>query len=209
MITIPPGAVFSYDLPVSILYILICCPGDDRMFSDLDVRSCSRRCVTSQRVIEPGEVYYSVLQLQGAEIVRLDYRADAWLEPPENSFGWWRSRLPAKSGIKASLAPRDVLVNLLVQLADVPEETEFRYVLALVLMRRRIIRMESTETDDLGHQRLVLHCPYRSMTLEVQVANPSQEQSEQLQQRLFDLLYSNGEEAGIGEQSGNGEQKDA
>ncbi len=168
------------------------------MVSDFDVRSCSRRCATSEQIIQPGEVYYSVLQLQGAETVRLDYRADSWQTPPEDALGWWRSRLPTRSGTKTQLAPRDVLVNLLERLAEVPEEVDFRYVLALVLMRRRIVRLESSTTDSNGCQWLSLHCPHRETDLEVQVSKPEEQHALQLQQRLVELLYADedGEDKG-------------
>ncbi len=165
-----------------------------RMLLDFDVRSCSRWCVATELTIQPGEVYYSVLLLQGAEMARLDYRAEAWKGPPEDSFGWWRSRVPTTNGAKAQLAPRDVLLNLLVELAELPAETEFRYVLALVLLRRRLLRLEETRTDETDRDWMVLVSPYRDQPIDVQVAMPEENQTAPLQQRLIDLLYGDSED---------------
>ncbi|MEO2048193.1 MAG: hypothetical protein ABGX16_16695 [Pirellulales bacterium] len=160
------------------------------MLSDYDVRRCSKVCAASELHIEPGEIYYSVLHVQGAETVRMDYRADSWKGPPEACLGWWRSRLPTAHNSKPQLAPRDVLVNLLIQLADIPSEMEFRYVLSLVMLRRRILRYQDSNFDDSGKEWMDLYCPHREQQLDVQVAAPDSERSIQLQQRLIELLHS-------------------
>lgn len=150
-------------------------------------------CAATESAIEPGEAYYSVLQIRGGETVRIDYRADAWNGPPENCLGWWRSRVPTTDGAKARLAPRDVLLNLFAKLAELPDELEFRYVLALVLLRRRILRLEDSQTDRLGCESMTLSCPQRDQHFDVQVVVPNQQRAKQLQQRLVELLYGDSE----------------
>jgi|GEM_PF-161046 len=174
-----------------------------RMLSDIEVPSCSRKCAATEQLIEPGEIYYSVLQIQGAETVRADYRTDAWEGPPESCLAWWRARLPSTRTARAQLAPRDVLFNFLVKLAQIPAEVEFRYVLALVMLRRRILRHQDSTIDEFGQEWLNLHCPHRDQQLNIQVAVPDSKRAEALQQRLIDLLYGDPVVAGTPKAEGN------
>jgi hypothetical protein len=89
---------------------------------------------------------------------------------------------------KPKLAPQDVLLNLFAELADRPHEAEFRYVLGLLLMRRRILKLEDSrrESDD---EVLVLECPRRNEQFELRVATPDPSRMEALQERIVELLY--------------------
>jgi len=163
------------------------------MLLDFDVRVCSRRCSSTGRELEPGDVYFSVLEAEGAELVRRDYSVEAWEGGPEDCVGWWRSRVPAKEGAKPQLAPTDVVLNLFVALDGRPGEEPLRYLLGLMLLRRRALRREDAQRNEDGHEVLTLFCPRRDERFELVVAEPDATQAEQLQQRMIDLLYGDGE----------------
>ena len=74
------------------------------MLLDFEVQRCTRRCAATDRPLEPGELCYSVLEAEGAEIVRKDYCGDAWSGPPEKVIGWWKSRIPEPTAKKVKLA---------------------------------------------------------------------------------------------------------
>ena len=67
------------------------------MLLDFEVRTCSRLCAETGKALDPGEVYFSVLEVEETETVRRDYGAESWQGPPERSLGWWRSRVPVKN----------------------------------------------------------------------------------------------------------------
>jgi hypothetical protein len=158
------------------------------MLLDFEITHCSRQCAASGRTIAPGETYFSTLHMEAGSPVRRDYAASEWRVPGEGVFAWWKSRAADGDLAKPKLAPQDVLLNLFNELASRPEEAEFRYVLALLLMRRRIVKLEETRRDD-GGEVLVVHCPRRDEQNEVRVATPGVERTEELQQRLVELLY--------------------
>ena len=64
-------------------------------------------------------------------------------------------------------APNDVMLDLLEQLADDPARADMRYVLALLLVRRRVCRLEETQHGEPGHEQLVLLCPRREQEYRV------------------------------------------
>ncbi len=111
------------------------------VLADFKVGRCSRRCYAENRPLEPGETFYSVvLPTEDGELQRRDYSARAWTEPPEGALGWWKGRIPEAGKQKLVLAPNPVLVEILRQLATNEERAELAYLLALLLMRRRVVR---------------------------------------------------------------------
>lgn len=158
------------------------------MLLDFDVTPCSRQCAVSGRTLLPGETYFSTLSLQPGGTVRQDYSAAEWRGPAEGAIAWWRSQMAESDSSRPKLAPQDVLLNLFTELAQRPDEAEFRYVLGLLLVRRRIVKLEETRRDG-GDEVLVLDCPRRNEQYEVRVTPPAPERTEQLQQRMVELLY--------------------
>jgi hypothetical protein len=162
------------------------------MFLELEIKNCSRTCAATSRALNPGEVYFSVLEASAHDFVRHDFCVEAWAGPPEECVGWWRSRVPAKDDNQPRLAPTDVMLNLFEALAERPGETEFRYLLGLLLLRRRILRREDSSRDDQLREVLQLHCQSRSKDYDLVVAEPVAERAVQLQQQMLNLLYGDG-----------------
>jgi hypothetical protein len=157
---------------------------------DFDIQRCTRKCFASERELRPGETYYSALVQQGADIERRDYAADAWTEPPEGTIGWWKSQMPGAGTKKMHWAPNDVMLHYFEQLADVTEKQDVRYVLALLMIRRRVVRQEAEETDEQGREVLVLFCPRNEQEYRTVVAMPAAERVQEIQNELAQLLYA-------------------
>ena len=113
----------------------------------------------TQRTLQPGEKFYAVLFETPGGFDRRDYSADAWESPPENYFSYWKSRVPQKPEKKRLFVNDDVMVDLMLRLADREEEVKqhFRFVLSLILMRKRLLKYEQTvheEGIEYWHMRL-------------------------------------------------------
>ena len=165
---------------------------------DFDVQKTTRTCAATAREIAAGETYYSVLVREGADVRRLDYAADAWPGPPENSLGWWKSTMPDREGAgKKKLAPSEVLLELFRELGDAPDRNDLRYVLTLLLIRRRLLRLEETTRDEtaagtIAGETMVLYCPRDEQTYHVAVVEPDERRVEEIQSYLAQLLYAPG-----------------
>src|SRR5690554_4361281 len=118
------------------------------MLMDFEIRGCARTCVVSGEAINPGETYFSVLELKDTEVFRGDYSVKAWKGPPETCIGWWRSKVPTRDDSQPKLAPIDIMLNLFETLAERTDELEFRYLLGLLLLRRRVIRRDGTSRNE-------------------------------------------------------------
>ncbi len=131
-----------------------------------------------------------MLVREGAELKRRDYACDAWPGPPEGALGWWKSRMPRKETNKHRLAPSEVMLELFQQFAGDPAKQDIRYVMTLLMIRRRILRLEETSTDKDGREVMILFCPRDESTHEVVVDMPTAPRVDEIQQELARLLFA-------------------
>jgi hypothetical protein len=60
--------------------------------------------------------------------------------------------MPTPKARKSQLAASEVLLELFANLEEAADKADIRYVMALLLVRRRILRLEETETDADGQE---------------------------------------------------------
>lgn len=157
---------------------------------DYEVQRCTRHCAATGHELQPGEAFYSTLTAEGAQVVRHDYSQEAWQGPPEGVLGWWKSHMPKRNAKKLHWAPNDVMLELLESLEAQPDKMDMRYVLALLLIRRRVVRLEETEKDASGREVSVLYCPRRETTYRVVTVMPNAERTIEIQEELARLLFA-------------------
>ena len=155
---------------------------------DYEVQHSSRRCSISGREFAPGETYYSAIVADGANVIRHDYAADAWQGPPADALGWWKAQIPDRIETKKRWAPNDVMLQFWDELAEQPERQDMRYVLTLLLVRRRGFRVEEEKSDDQGREVLVAYCPRREITYEIPTVLPEPQRVDEIQAELAALL---------------------
>jgi hypothetical protein len=159
---------------------------------DYEVHRCTRRCAATERELAPSEPFYSVLVQEDAEIIRRDYCVDAWPGPPENAIGFWKSEMPDPAARKLHWAPNDVLRHYFRQLIDQGNDRDTAYVLALLLVRRRLMRLEDTERSE-GQEILVLYCPQAEQQYRVPVVEPTTARVQEIQEHLAKMLFAEAE----------------
>jgi hypothetical protein len=159
---------------------------------DYEIHRCTRRCAATDRELAIGETCYSVLVPEGATVVRRDYSAEGWSEPPAAAIGWWKTTVTDPHAGRPHWAPNDVMLNYFERLLEDPASEDARYVLALLLVRRRVLRVEGHEKDDQGHETLLLHCGRNDTNYRVTEALPAPERAAAIQQQLAELLQTHG-----------------
>ena len=158
--------------------------------TEYEIQRFSRHCTTTGRELTPGEEFYSVLNEEGSELVRKDYSAAAWQGPPEQALGWWKSQVPNPNAKKVHWAPNEVMLHFFEELGDDPGRADIRYVLALLLLRRRVFRMEQEERDADGREVLGVYCPRRERSYQVPAAVPDESRVQEIQDELARLLFA-------------------
>jgi len=155
-----------------------------------EIQRFTRHCAATGRELAPGEEFYTALVAAGAELRRLDYSVEAWQGPPEGALACWKSRVAAHDARRPRMAPNEVLLELFVGLEGVPEKEDMRLVMALLLVRRRVLRLEGREKDDAGRDLLVLHSPRDDVTYRVADVMPSEARAKEIQDELSRLLFA-------------------
>jgi hypothetical protein len=157
---------------------------------DYDVQRFTRHCAATGRELAPGDDFYTALVIDGAQVRRLDYALGAWQGPPDRTLAWWKSRVPRPDDRRPRLAPNDALLEMFVGLEGVEEKQDMRLVMALFLVRRRVLRLEEQETDAEGRNGLVLYSPREDVTYRVAGVMPSESRALEIQEELTRLLYA-------------------
>ena len=121
------------------------------------------RCAISGNELAPGQPYVATLVEVNDETPqdeksaataklgfrRLDIAWDVWQQGsrPEGLFCHWKTSVPEPHQKKKLFVDDDVLMNLFRRLADADqaERIAFRFVLGLILMRKKLLRYDGTQ----------------------------------------------------------------
>ncbi len=162
------------------------------MLQDYPTTKSSKRCSVSGKEFAPGESYISVLIPSGDDITRVDIAAQQWKEPPENAIGWWKCRMPDAQRRGTRPAPNSVLLDTLSELLNRPEMAKLAYLLALLLVRRRILveenRLSLDDQDPASTWNLVQPADGRQWN--VPLSCPEPHELARLQDSLMKLLFT-------------------
>jgi hypothetical protein len=112
-----------------------------------DVPRPGGKCAVSGRDIAPGEKFIAAVRESGTGLERLDVALDAWKGfDRANLLGYWQTTMPHPEEKKKVFVDDQVLCELFGRLANAsePGKINFRFMLALVLMRKRLIVYEES-----------------------------------------------------------------
>jgi hypothetical protein len=110
--------------------------------TEYQIQPITRRCTATGQELLPGTRYFSVLLEQEGKFVRQDYSGEAWTGPPAGAFSFWAGRVPTPEQSRQPRMDDEMVHECFLRLQDEvePGRVNFRYVLALLLMRRKRLR---------------------------------------------------------------------
>jgi hypothetical protein len=149
-----------------------------------------RTCSATGRPLKAGERYFGVLALEGGKFVRQEFSEQGWMGAPPGAFGYWAGRVPAAGDANRRPPIDDDLLLECFQRLDgetEPAKVNFRYVMALLLMRRKRFKFEDSKKEAGGNALIVRDA--RSNDRHV-VADPglTDEQMQTVQSEVFQML---------------------
>lgn len=106
-------------------------------------------CYGTGKKIEFGEEYFGALVETEQGLKRRDFCFDYWHNEKPNVFCYWKTRLSHPGQKKTRFVDDDMLMAFFDRLEKESEQEKinFRFVLALILMRKRRLKYESTEVE--------------------------------------------------------------
>ncbi len=116
---------------------------------DYQFKPLGTKCAATGADLAPGEVCYSVLVERDGELMRLDYSEAGWTAPPPGTVGVWKCLVPQPVSVRREPLDHTALMNCFEQLVEdaSPARERLRYVLALLLLQKRRLRLEGSRTD--------------------------------------------------------------
>jgi len=146
-------------------------------------------CSGTGRKIEYGEEYFAALVQTDDGLSRQDFCSDYWQENKPDVFCFWRTRLPEPDQKKHIFVDDEMLMAFFERLAEETEQEKinFRFVLALILMRKRRLKYESSEKQD-DQETWRLRIAGGKQIIEVINPHLTEEEIEQLSSQLGQIL---------------------
>lgn len=131
-----------------------------------DIQRPTGVCAATGRELAPGEIVYAALVDPPAEdrseeqckpndkgelsMLRIDVCEEAWEDNafrPPYLFGFWRTEVPEPNEKKKLLVGDAAIQELMLSMEDATEDKQlaFRYVLALILLRKKLLRHDGID----------------------------------------------------------------
>ena len=161
---------------------------------DWNISRSQRRCSRCDKEFAEEEAYYSALFDTGAEFERKDFCPGCWAAPDGShrgqAFSFWKTEIPKAGEQKRVFVDDAVIFDFFQRLAseeEQPVKRNFRYILALMLMRKKVLKFKDVVREN-DKEYLVLR---RSRTQEEhRVLNPqlTDEETEQVKNELTTIL---------------------
>lgn len=114
------------------------------------IQKTEGRCAGTDKELQPGEEYYAALIDNETEFVRKDYCVQYWDENKPKVFSYWKTMIAPPNEKKKLFVDNQVLVNFFERLAQEKDNLKlnFRFVLTLILMRKRLVKYIDTKIVD-------------------------------------------------------------
>ncbi len=124
---------------------------------------------------------------------RLDFCEQAWEGPPDHCLGWWKTVIPVTKSDRVYWAPVSVRIAYFEQLltSDPPkmEDQDVAYVLALLLVRQRVLQLADPTELSRPDNLLQLTFAKEKKSYDVSVRELGTEQIAAIQQQLSEHLF--------------------
>ncbi|MGY8757436.1 MAG: hypothetical protein ACKVLC_08695 [Phycisphaerales bacterium] len=151
-------------------------------------------CASTGDSLEPSQQAFATLieREEDEGFDRVDYSVAAWErgDRPERLFSYWRYTVP-EGGKKPDIQIDDeVLVDLFNRLSDdeKPQRIAFRYILALVLIRKRKLKLVGREEIEGGELWLLRFTGTDGEPIQVKNPGIAEEEIQDLSEQLGEIL---------------------
>ncbi|MCC7351907.1 MAG: hypothetical protein IT446_15210 [Phycisphaerales bacterium] len=149
------------------------------------------RCAISGREIAPDERFMAALRETAEGFERLDVSMEHWGELADKSdlLGYWQATMPRPEQKKKLFVDDEILCGLFERLSEAaePSKLNFRFVLGLILMRKRLIQYDATRQED-GQEIWSVRLKGRTEPMDLLNPQLNEQQVMEVSQQLSEIL---------------------
>lgn len=156
----------------------------------IEVPRTGGKCAVSGRQIATGEKYFAAIRETPAGIERVDLSAECWDAFDKNGLlAYWQTVMPKADEKKKVFVDDEVLCTLFERLADAtePAKISFRFVLGLILMRKRLIIYDTTRHEE-GRDVWVVRMKGKPEQMDLADPKLDEQQMAEVSQQLGQIL---------------------
>jgi hypothetical protein len=171
------------------------------MAKEYNITRTAGRCCACGRRMQPDEEFVATVreadEEADGELLREDFCLACWESAGEEArsapgvLGTWRSRLPAtREPKKRTFVDDDLLVSFFHRLegAEEPGRVQLRFVLALILLRKKLLVYDRSDRDADGRDVWSMHLKGEKTTCKVIDAEMDEEKIAEVSRRLGEIL---------------------
>jgi hypothetical protein len=155
-----------------------------------EVQRSTGKCAGTGRELLPGEEYYAALLDKGDTFERCDFCVEYWEQEKPEVYSYWKTMVPLPNQKKKLFVDDEILINFFKRLEDEEEpiKIHFRFVLALILMRKKILKYEDSRREP---DKEIWKMRFVKETEVHEVINPllDDQQIEQVSHELSSILH--------------------
>lgn len=118
--------------------------------ADWEISKTLGQCWGTGAKFVVGDEYYGALVETPDGFERRDFSVEFWQEQKPEVYCYWKTKMNRPDQKKRLFVDDDMLMSFFERLAGEtePEKVNFRFVLTLVLMRKRILKYDSSRYED-------------------------------------------------------------
>ena len=155
-----------------------------------DVARPGGKCHVTGETIAPGDKFMAALRETPLGFERIDVSTAAWPQfDRKDVVGFWQTTMPAHEQKKKLFVDDEVLCDLFERLKDTtePPKLNFRFVLGLILMRKKMLVYENSRGED-GKDIWVVRFKGKEETLDLLNPQLDEAQVAEVSQQLGQIL---------------------
>jgi hypothetical protein len=163
------------------------------MAKEYDIGKAAGKCLRCARQMQVDEEFVATVTEAGEELHRQDFCTACWAAKPQDEsalLAVWRARMPEPHEKKKLLVDNDVIVGFFERLdgTDEPAKINFRFILALVLMRKKLLAYDRMRKEPDGREVWLMHLRGDERTREVIDPHMDDDKIAQVSQQLNQIM---------------------
>ena len=163
--------------------------------ADWEIKKTLGQCTGTGVEFEVGQKYFAALVETDEGFERQDFSVEYWNEAKPEVFCFWQTKLANPEEKKKLLVNDEMLMAFFDRLAEeeAAEKVNFRFVLTLILMRKRKLKYESCTIEE-GVERWTLKVTGQDRLANVINPHLTEDQIESLSSQMGQILQMDFEE---------------